>query len=167
MIDAATIVLGIRNAFQGVQLGKGTSAGQTEVIDRYGDGCTPLQFEAIPLREVTNDWMSIPPGELERVQVAHLDAEGLRYYLPALMLSVLDDYDPCSLRVIGTLHALYPKPELWDYHMERYKQLSAVQKGAIAAFLAGLPSLLTLSAEDQKLVARAVRNYWDQFLSPG
>jgi len=167
MIDAAMIAMGIRDAFQGVQLGKGTSAGQTEVIDRYGEGCKPLQFEAIPLREVTNDWMSIPPDELERVQIAHLDAEGFRYYLPALMLSVLDDYDPCSLRVIGTLSALYPKPEHWHYHMERYKQLSAVQKGAIAAFLVGLPSLLTLSLEDQKLVARATRNYWDQFHPSG
>lgn len=164
MIKAAMIAQGIRNAFQGVQLGRGTSAGQTEVIDRYGEGCTPSQFEAISLEEVTNDWTSIPPDELERVQAAHLDAEGLRYYLPALMLSVLEDYDPSSSRVIGTLRALYPTRESWGYHMERYKELSDVHKRAIAAFLLELPSLLPLDLEDQTLVTRAARNYWGQFL---
>lgn len=167
MIDRSIIALGIRNAFQGVQLGAGTSARQTEVIDRYGEGCTPSQFAAIPLQEVTNNWTSIPSGELERVQVAHLDAEGFRYYLPALMLSILENYDSSSLRVIGTLLALYPKHEHWDYHMERYKKLSDAQKSAIAAFLSGLTSSVALSTEDQKLVIRSMRNYWDQFLAHG
>ncbi len=31
------------------------------------------------------------------------------YYLPALMLSLLSNYDPGSMRVIGTIAALYPK----------------------------------------------------------
>lgn len=41
--------------------------------------------------------------------VAHLDNEGLRYYLPALMLSLLSNYDPASMRVIETISALCPR----------------------------------------------------------
>jgi hypothetical protein len=32
-----------------------------------------------------------PFNELERNNIAHLDAAGIRYYLPALMLSVLTE----------------------------------------------------------------------------
>lgn len=161
------LVLTIRSGFQGVQLGQGVSARQTEVIDRYGEGFTAAQFDAIPRLEVTNDWSSVPSDELDRVQVAHLDAEGLRYYLPALMLSILENYDPGSMRVIGTLLALYPKKEHWNYAMERYGALTDFQKQAVATFLAALPTLVELKPDDQKVVERAMRNYWHQFLPGG
>src|SRR5215469_15804011 len=55
--------------------------------------------------------LTVPPDELERNCIAHLDALGFRYYIPALMLSVLDHYEPLSMRVIGTLAGLYPKKD--------------------------------------------------------
>jgi hypothetical protein len=164
MVDASTLVDVIQAAFSGVKLGRGISLRQSEVIDRYGKDCTHSEFKRMPLSEITDDWRLIPWGELDRLAVAHLDAEGLRYYLPALMLSVLKDYDACSMRVIGVLHALYPKSEHWDYCVNRYGALSGVQNQAIATFLVNLPALVALEVDDQIKVERAVRNYWRQFL---
>jgi hypothetical protein len=112
-----------------------------------------------------DDWSQVPLDELERDCIAHLDASGFRYYIPALMLSVLSHYESSSMRVIGTLGALYPKKDnSWEYHMHRYSLLNTAQKPAIAQFLAALPKLVELDSEDQKVVPRALRNYWGQYL---
>ena len=101
---------------------------------------------------------------LERDCIAHLDGDGLRYYLPALMLSLLSDYDPRSMRVIGTIAALYPKSI--GVPTRGYEYLTADQHRAVACFLNALPNLVTLDTEDSKCVARALRNYWGQFAAP-
>ena len=81
------------------------------------------------------------------------------------MLSLLHDYDPASMRVIGTLSSLYPKKDdSWEYQMLRYSLLNYAQKKAIARFLAALPALVQLDFEDQKVVPRALHNYWGQYL---
>jgi hypothetical protein len=49
-------------------------------------------------------------------------------------------------------------------HMHRYSLLASAQKVAIAQFLVELPKLVELGPEDQKVVERAVRNYWGQYL---
>ena len=106
-------------------------------------------------------------GELQSESdgIAHLDALGFRYYIPALMLSVLNQYESSSMRVIGTLGGLYPKKDnSWEYHMNRYSLLNPTQKAAIARFLAALPKLVDLDFEHQKSVPRALRNYWGEYL---
>lgn len=107
--------------------------------------------------EEVTDWSKVPLDELDRDCISHLDADGFRYYIPALMLSVLDHYDPASMRVIGTLSGLYPKSgQNWE--------LNHAQKVAIARFLAALPGLVELDFEGQKIVPRALRNYWGEYL---
>ena len=162
-IDSAALTQAISAAFHGVRLGQGVCIRQAEVINQYGEGFTQAQFAALPLDEVVSDWASIPSGELEQTLVAHLDAEGVRYYLPALMLSILRDYDPGAMRVIGTLQELYPKEDRWEYRMRRYSVFSEAQKQAIAAFLIALPRLVELEPVDSKIIERAVRSYWHQF----
>jgi len=103
--------------------------------------------------------------ELEGDCVAHLDAFGFRYDIPALMLSALSHYDSSSMRVIGTLTALYLKSgEGWECHLRRYPVLTLAQKAATARFLAELPKLVELDFEDRKVVERALSNYWNEFL---
>jgi hypothetical protein len=151
-------------AFRKVVLGRGISLRQAQAIDNTRHVIRQEEFLALRRGEVTDDWSRLPPGELERDCVAHLDAEGFRYYIPALMLSVLTNYDPASMRVIGTLSALYPKKDNWEYHISRYSLLTPAQKSAIAGFLAALPELVELSGEDRRTVPRAMRNYWHEFL---
>ena len=157
--DRAAVEAQIRAAFAGVTLGKGISLRQAQAIDRCGNGMTDQEFETLPGAEITNSWSDVPFCELERDCIAHLDDAGLRYYLPALMLSLLSHYDPGSMRVIGTIAALYPKA----IHSGSYEYLTDDQHRAIACFLNALPNLVTLDSEDSKRVARALRNYWGKF----
>jgi hypothetical protein len=83
---------------------------------------------------------------------------------PALMLSVLDDYDATSMRVIGTLAALYPKAASLKSDAARYDPLTLDRRQAVAQFLAALPQLVELGREDATVVERALRNYWRQFI---
>lgn len=154
----------IHSAFSGVSLGNGTSLRQAQVIDNYGEGVTDEEFKRLTLNEITNDWSKIPFEELELNCVAHLDAEGYRYYIPAFMLSVLNHYESSSMRVIGTLSSLYPKEEMWFYHMERYSLLNQEQREAIAKYISVLPALVALERDDLVIVERAFKNYWAQYL---
>jgi hypothetical protein len=153
----------IRTAFRGVTLGSGISLRQAELAD--GQNHHREESESSKQGEIIDDWSRVPLNELERDCIAHLDALGFRYYISALMLSVLDHYDSSSMRVIGTLTGLYPKKDnTWEYHMHRYSLLNAAQKTAIARFLTELPKLVELDSEDQKTVARALRNYWGEYV---
>jgi hypothetical protein len=146
----------IKRAFLGVGLGDGTSLRQAQMVDGRKN-------EPSRQKEITDNWSCVSLDELERNGIAHLDALGFRYYIPALMLSVLDCYDSSSMRVIGTLTGLYPKQESWEYHMHRYSLLDAPQKAAIAQFLVKLPELVNLDPEDARIVERALRNYWGEY----
>src|SRR5262249_49006164 len=110
--------------------------------------------------EVTTDWASFPFSDLDSDCIAHLDAEGLRYYLPALMLALLEHYDSGSMRVIGTIGALNPHSAYGD---DRLKLLTEKQGRAIAAFLASLPKLVDLHSEDLKIVSLSLESYWVRY----
>jgi hypothetical protein len=155
----------IRIAFRGVTLGRGMSLRQAQFADRFQDAVWNAHSASLAHGEITDDWSQIPLDELERDCISHLDALGFRYYIPALMLSVLNHYESSSMRVIGTLGGLYPKKDSsWEYHMHRYSLLSPAQKTAIARFLTALPKLVELDFQDQKVVPRALRNYWGEYL---
>lgn len=160
----STVTTSIYNSFASVSLGDGISLRQAVVIGNYGEGYTDAEFEQLKQSEVVDDWTKIPPGELENDDIAHLDSYGFRYYIPALMLSVLRCYDSGSMRVIGTLSSLYPKKDSWVYHISLYQALTFEQKHSIAQFLEALPELVPLDFDDQKIVERSLRNYWTPFL---
>jgi hypothetical protein len=123
----------------------------------------------LPESEVTADWGAIPEEELRRDNIAYLDPEGLRYYLPALMLWVLDHYNdqdlwldsPADMSVIGTVNAVAPGKDSRKHYYETYdKFFTEQQRRAIAAYVAALPALVELGTEDATLVERALRDYW-------
>src|SRR5688500_10551416 len=104
------VIKTIEDAFRGTKLEDGVSLRQTEVLDRYGEGSTHEKYLSLPKSEIIDDWQRIPASELDRAEcLAHLDAKGFRYYIPALMIRLLEDYDPSSMRTIGTLDPLYPR----------------------------------------------------------
>ena len=121
---------------------------------------------------MTDDWTRVPESELLRDNAAHLDAEGLRYYLPALMLWLLDHYhedgwltrDGVLMTTIGTIMALAPEPQFDESMWRFYEIFTAAQRTAIASYLDALPRLVELDSEDAKTVARSIDHYWAQFL---
>jgi len=157
----------IKTAFRGVALGAGVSLRQAQLADRPRNTAHNPDRASHAPREIVDDWSQVTLDELERDCIAHLDAAGFRYYIPALMLSVLNHYDSASMRVIGTLGGLYPKRDHhWEHDMHRYSLLNYAQKTAVARFLAALPKLVDLDVADQKIVSRALRNYWGEYLQP-
>ena len=164
-MNASQVIAAVTAAFKGVVLGGGCSLRSAEEADCWGD--PPVNTDQVILSEVntTEDWMALSVRTLDYYSyLAHMDAEGFRYYIPAFMLSLLFPGDQ-SMRRICTLGALYPKKgELWDYHLSLYSLLSREQCTAIASFLRELPALVELDSDDQKICDRALRNYWHTFL---
>src|SRR6185503_17561801 len=147
----------IRSAFAGVRLGTGVSLRQARVIDDYGRGYTEAEFRALPMSEVTDDWTRIPEDELGReALVPHLDPDGLRYYLPALMLWLVAHYDDENLvltdglmTAIYTMSALVPDPQFASMYWTIYdSSFSPEQRTAIASFIEALPRLVHLNRDD-------------------
>ena len=70
----------------------------------------------------------------------------------------------------GKAHSASPAhAEIIDYWSqvpleELYSILNPAQKTAIARFLTALPKLVELDFQDQKIVPRALRNYWVEHL---
>ena len=101
-----------------------------------------------------------------------MDADGLGYYLPALMLWLLDHYDDdriwtdSEMAAIGTLGALAPEPEFAASHWAIFDGFTIDQRAAIASYLVALPRLVHLDHQDATSVARSLDTYWAQFL-PG
>jgi len=152
----------VRSAFNGVTLDGGVSLEQTKVIDNYGREVSSKEFNAMPQTEIIDDWASIDSSTLDEAEtVAHLDSKGFRYYIPALMLRLLDNYDSGSMMTIATLHSLYPKERSREL---RYSQLNESQLRAIAEYMKALPALVDLHGENQTIVERAYRNYWSRYL---
>jgi hypothetical protein len=146
-MESSEITAIINEAFRGVCLEGGTSLRRAAEAD------------------ITDEWTAISFETLEHFPyLAHLDAEGFRYHIPAFLLSVPVRYDRFSMRVISTLSSLYPKKESWDYHLGQYSLLDREQRRAIALYLTDLGALIELDQEDQKVMARALRNYWQEFL---
>ncbi len=163
LTSKAEIVAEIKTAFAGVKLDDGISLEQTKIIDNYGRDCSVERFASLPLSEETADWTRIPTSVLDDADcLSHFDRKGFRYYIPALMLRLLDRYDPMSMMTIGTLSILYPTTETWSY---LYTLLSPEQSQAVARFLESLPDLVELDEEDRTIVERALREHWSGYIS--
>jgi len=78
------IEIALQEAFRGVVLGSGISLRQAQIIDNQGAGISKEAFTVLPHSEVTTNWQGVSFQELERNCIAHLDADGFRYYVPAL-----------------------------------------------------------------------------------
>ncbi|GEM_PF-2198208 len=154
----------IDEAFAGVRLGAGLSLRAARARDACPGELDPADFVALAEPEVVDDWHAVPLAELEHARVFHLDPLGFRYYIPALLLSVLDRYDGCAMRSVATLAALYPRPGAWELFQYRYSALNDAQRSAIACFLEVLPDVIDLWAEDALLATSALHNYWGRYL---
>jgi len=162
----------IRSAFAGVRLGSGVSLQEARLIYERRTDLSQAAFDAIPRLEITDDWAAIPEEELENDCIAHLDAEGLRYYLPALMFWLLDHYDDdyllrgpeARMTKISTIAALARSSKDAKDSQRRWDGFTDDQRAAIASYLDALPRLVDLDYEDTVFVARSLEANWHSYL---
>lgn len=161
----------IKVAFKDVKLEDGVSLRQAEVMDNYGEGVTLQEFYALPQQEITDNSQEIPDEVIKRYNyLAHMDAKGFRYYIPAFMLTAMREcllelaYNYCSETFAMTVSSLYPEPDhLSDYNMMHYSFLNSAQRAAIAHFLSWVQITVPGSSEDQIMAERAIRNFWHKY----
>ena len=170
----------IRGAFEGVRLGSGVSLRQSAASYAYGEGSTGpefdrAEFDRLPASEVTDGWERVPDADMRRGAPAYLDRDGLRYYLPALMLWLLDRYDDevgrlddmaFDLDLIGTMGWIAPGQDSRAHVYAVLDTFSPEQRTASATYVEALPRLVTLWWRDATVVERSIRDYWGRFLPP-
>jgi hypothetical protein len=108
--DHSELALRIARAFDGVP------QGTTRLVDAWNWGCD----EAARRESHRGRWQDVPDAELwaNPDGLSHLDAAGLRYYAPRLMLAILF-HDECSKRELAPLCDTFrlrfrPRPEGGD-----------------------------------------------------
>ncbi|MCB1096322.1 MAG: DUF6714 family protein [Verrucomicrobiales bacterium] len=155
----------IQSAFLAVELGEGLSLRQAKAVDnREEQSCAA--FRKLRESDEVRDWRRVLMEDLEKYPyLPHMDAAGFRYYIPAFIMALLECYRDGSGWTMSTLLCLRPKRDTWEHSMHHYELLSTEQRQAIAVFLEALPSFVDLDTEDGKLVSRALRDYWGQFLT--
>jgi hypothetical protein len=148
-----------------VRLGGGVSLDEAEAIDGYYERMSQAEAHRLREFEITDDWTALTPSDLDSENLAHLDAEGLRYYLPALMLRLLDDYQPGEMWCISTVSALDQRKA---YPPGFVELLTDSQRAAIAAYVEALPELVDLHHEDAAIIDRSLAQVWRSYLNaPG
>jgi hypothetical protein len=169
-MERAAVEAAIRSAFAGVRLGSGVSLQQARMLNESPGGLSDAEFKALPRHEVTDDWAAITDSELVCDSLGYLDAEGLRYYLPALMLWLLDHHDDpdvppeTEMTIIGTVTAVAPFADDRSRQWRMFDTFTPEQRTAIAQYVAALPRLVSLDTERVTLVDRSIDQYWRRFL---
>lgn len=165
MTTADDIRLLIETAFDRVRLDGGVSLNQAEAYDDYLEGMTQAEFDALPESEETENWRAVSFEALDANPcLAYFDEKAFRYYIPAYMLTIIDRYDPSSMRVISTLSTLCPEHDLEQRHIPAFSILDEAQSFAVASFLEALREIVNVDRSDHKLIAEGLRQYWGQFL---
>jgi len=146
----------IRQAFAGVTLGAGIGLWQADAIDDYGD--EGEQSEARK-RDELYDWSRIPTADLGFSNLCFVDADGMRFLLPAYMVDFVQ-------RRVARHHrsdaALYAVTSMTDYTRSQFTSLDARQRAAVAAFLRWyLRNEEASGGGDVEAITRALRDYWE------
>lgn len=142
----------IQSAFRGVSLGDGVGLRQGRGLDDYADSRTLAEYRAQDERQ---DWSAIPFDDLVHYSdtLAFLDAEGMRFHLPAFLIADIQGDGPEIV-----FHLTYAANE----GDSRFDLLNPAQRQAVREFL-----LLKLTQLDEPsrefeapLIENALEKYW-------
>ena len=127
----AALVERIREAFSGITVGPDTTLYLSGVAE---DDYQSEEFIAeLRRREIRNDWQSIPPSFLIACDdaIPFLDAEGMRYLLPAYMLAELQYPDNGTIGLEIRLSTRGFDEEITEYHNDRLSLLTERQRDCV------------------------------------
>jgi hypothetical protein len=141
----------VRQAFRGVTLGDGVGLRQAEGMDSYENAA---RLAALRSEDEKLDWRRIPASDLNIYcnSLSYLDAEGMRFLLPAYLLAELDD----ELHIEFIFHLTFTGFGA----MSRFHLLDAAQKSAVRAFLELRLNETKSDAPDYEMIKSAVETFW-------
>ncbi len=141
----------IREAFRGVRLGSGVGLLEGQAIDDYADDATRKAYRE---QDEKNDWQRISVDALNRCNssLSFLDAEGMRFHLPAFLIAELNG----ELNVDPIFHLT----QLDDYAKSKLATLSSEQRKAVREFLLFLRDDPDYEF-DRPQIERALSDYWN------
>ena len=148
--ESGALIAEIHRAFRGVERGKGVTLHETEVIDAYGSDDERYKARA---KDTDRAWEEVQDSWIEEFGgvggLSFLDAEGLRYYLPAYMTYWLRTGE---------------EPNSLAWHLQRIEPgfdllLLPKQKHVIAKFLD-----YARTAFASREAGEALEKHWQQFL---
>lgn len=156
----------IDRTFDGVILGDGVSLHETSVIDHYG---TDEERLAARNPDEKLDWRKlIDAPDLTRLfsigpsGLSFLDAEGLRFHLPACLWRVVrDPEDGETGNMLESL--MFQLTHLSEYTLGRLAILNDSQRDCVRDVLVNLRDVWEL--KDSEL-DRAIEDYWSQPAHP-
>ena len=148
----SALIQAIEKAFAGVSLGTGVALLEADVIDAYGG-----MEERLKAREQNEktDWKLIPDNLIERNPHAlcFMDAQGLRFHLPAYMRFSLRHFQDC--KTISSEVAAYRLTDPKTYSALR----PILTEAQIEVILEFLTACIQLEIDDGEDIAFAIR-FW-------
>ena len=165
--ETAGLITQITVAFQGVRRGNGISLHETKVLDDYGDDSARQEARE---QDTDTQWWEIPDEVMHHhhFYLTYLDAEGLRYYLPAWMIHALKHFhDPPDGRTttLGDTLAVLThsdRPDLAEWQKKKWTLLMTEQAQVICLYLRYVAN----HHRDKFMVRDAVKGldqHWGQF----
>ncbi len=139
----------IRTAFNGVTLGGGIGLHQANAIDDYKSNEECLRERE---RDEKLNWQIVSAGDLNHCfsSYSYLDAEGVRFYLPAMMVcEVSGAYNHSVGDRLSSGHA-----------EERYEILNREQRVAVIEFLNWCVSGDDYDFERMEIVEALLNGHW-------
>ena len=140
----------IRNAFRRVRLGDGVGLYEGGALDDWADDAT---CRAARIRDERELWEAIPKERLvtHHDAICFLDAEGMRFHLPAFMIAELNG---------AQVSCIFHLTELSDWARGKLALLNPQQRQAVREFL-----LFVLDEQDywhhRKQIKKSLSEYWN------
>lgn len=147
---ADEIIRDIEGAFAGVTLGGGVGLKEAQGLDDYEDEATRAQYREADEKE---NWLAITSEQLNACNssLSFFDAEGMRFHLPAYLIS--------DLRGEYNFGVDFCLTYLKQHCREQFSLLSEEQRAVVRAYL----QFLLEDAEyefERSDIERALRIYW-------
>ncbi len=155
----ASLIAEITSAFRDVLRGDGVSLHETNILDDYGGPAARLEA-----REWDTDthWWELTDEDLyaRHVYLSYLDAESLRYYLPAYMISCLNGAERSAEAINLLRHS--ERPDLVAWKRQKWEGFTQEQGRVTCLFLRYMADHAK-NKRDVKDAETALRQHWGQF----
>ena len=155
----ASLIADITSAFRNVLRGDGVSLHETNVLDDYGGPDARLEARQW---DTDTHWWELTDEDLyaDHVYLSYLDAESLRYYLPAYMISCLNGADRPSKTFWLLTHS--ERPDLAAWKQQKWEGFSEEQGRVTCLFLRYMAHYAK-DKRDKREMETALRQHWGRF----